>query len=266
MAKRTNKKGKGKARTRSRTVKLCEYEIDGEFGERMVMKCKKCPGSHDLAKGCLGPIITAFSGEYDIERINMAHYVEREFHGETITLLKKIARLSEEIENLSLRSPTKEYTSKKIGNEEEMAVCSKCTLLPRRLFPNMQKRLIKDLSEFHIYLKKMTSKIPRFKNKRKICGRCISDTTEDMNYIYNKYENIVGFIINHSTTGGNMAIPNWDNSNNGVLNQYLTPLMGYQQNLGVENVSLTQTCNVCMYPLRGTESNCPNCSTRLAWR
>jgi len=130
----------------------------------------------------------------------------------------------------------------------------------------MQNILVRNISEFHYYFKGMAEKIPRFKKKRKICGKCIDETREDLNYIYNKYENIMGFIINHSSVFGEFGALEWNSAGNQILNQYLTPLMGYQQDMGAESALITQTCNVCMYPLRGNETVCPNCSTRLVYR
>ncbi len=261
-----NKSGGG-MQTRKKGSKkippICEYQVTGQQGSTMVLKCKRCPGPHKIEQKCLGPLLAAFSKEYDIDTVKMSHFIEKEYHGISIELLRKISQLADEIEDLSLREPTEEYSAYKGKNDPKKTVCQRCTLYPRKFFTKLRVLLIKDISKFYALNKKIVGKLPLFKKKTSFCHRCIHDTTEDLNYIFDKYEKIVGFVLSNSPMTGKLDSSPWAGQNMGALNSYLSPLLNYQKNIRSYGGQFPRICQVCMYPLKGHERNCPNCSTKI---
>ncbi|MDP7266214.1 MAG: hypothetical protein QGH39_11725, partial [Candidatus Thermoplasmatota archaeon] len=229
------------------------------------LKCKSCIGPHTPEGDCLGPLLSAFSKEYNTKKITVSHYIEKQYYGSSITLLGKITALSNEIENLSLRDPVKEYFGPKAEKDRRRIACTKCGLNPSKLYPKMNILVMRDIVRFHELLRNIGVKIPGFKKKTKYCGRCLSATAEDVNYIFDEYEKLAGFVAgnafnvvlhgNRSNYPGGFAPQ--------VLDQYLSTLMGYQQTApGFQTGRSAERCRTCGYPLLNGQQACNNCGTR----
>ena len=248
---------------------VCEYAMGVDDDEEtMTLECKSCPGPHAVEDRCLGPLISAFSKEYDTKKITMSHYIEKQYYGASVKLLGKITNLGNELENLSLRDPVKEYFGRKVEKDRRSVACTKCTLNPGKLFPRMHNIVMKSLPHFYETLRTIVNKVPAFKKKTRSCGTCLNATAEDLNHIFDEYEKIVGFIASsafHVMLQGNKGLyPGMPSPQ--IMDQYLSSLMGYYQGVPGQHPGMggDVICKVCMYPLKGTESSCPNCGTRLA--
>lgn len=260
------KKGRGKIK---KMPAVCEYTMGvDDDDDTMTLECKSCSGPHAIEDKCLGPLISAFSKEYDTKKITMSHYIEKQYYGTSVTLLSKITYLGNELENLSLRDPVKEYFSRKAEKDRRSIACGKCGLNPSKLFSKMHIIVMKSLPHFYEILKTVANKIPAFKKKTRSCGTCLNATAEDLNHIFDEYEKIVGFIsinaFNVMLQGNRGLYPGMPSPQ--ILEQYLSSLMGHYQGVPGTHPGMggDVICKVCMYPLKGTESNCPNCGTRLA--
>ncbi len=273
-SKKTTRKAKaasaGKKNKSHKMPPICEYTMGSdEEVITMSLECKGCPGPHMPEGKCLGPLLAAFLKEYNVRKINVSHYIEKQYYGTAITIISKITNLSNEVENLSLRNPVKEYFGRKGVKEGRRVPCLKCAVHPGRLFRKMRLLAIKDIQRFYNTLKSTANKIPQQKRKTKFCERCLHATTEDLNYIFDEYEKIAGFIANHAYNvmlqGNRSPYSFWSAPQ--VMEQYLSPLMGYQQGMaGMHNTGMNgRMCTVCMCPLGGNEKSCPKCGTKLSW-
>ena len=244
---------------------VCEYDVGMDEDEAtMKLKCKACPGPHSVEGPCLSSLLSAFSKEYNIRKITLSHYIEKQYYGHSITLLGKITALAGEMENLSLRDPVKEYFWRKAEKDRKRIACTKCPLNPSGLFTKMHSFLMKDMGRFYSYLKAAAAKIPGFKRKTKHCNKCLQATTEDLNLTFDEYEKLAGFIAANAygrMLSGNKNQFSWMLSPQ-MMEQYLSPLLGYAQNFPAANTGASY-CAVCRYPLRGKETACPNCRARI---
>ena len=261
--KASRKSPKGK---KHRIPATCEYTMGtDEDVATMTLKCKGCPGPHTPEGDCLGPLLSSFSKEYNTKKITVSHYVEKQYYGTSITLLGKITVLANEIENLSLRDPVKEYFGPKGEKERRRIACSKCVLNPGKLYPKMHHLVMRDVVRFHELLRNIANKIPGFKKKTKYCGNCLNATAEDLNYIFDEYEKLAGFVASNAF---NVALQGNRSQYPGgfapqVLDQYLSTLMGFQQPAsGFQRGKGAAQCRACGFPLQNGQQTCTNCGKR----
>jgi len=260
--KASRKRSKGKQK---RIPAACEYSMGtDEDVATMTLKCKGCPGPHTPEGDCLGPLLSAFLKEYNTRKITVSHYIEKQYYGASITLLGKITGLANEIENLSLRDPVKEYFGPKAEKDRRRIACSKCGINPGKLYPKMHLLVMRDIVRFHEMLRNIAGKIPGFKKKTKHCGRCLNATAEDLNYIFDEYEKLAGFVASNAFNvvlqGNRSLYP--EGVPPQLFDQYLSSLMGFQQTApGFQAGGGNGRCRTCGYPIKGGQQTCSNCGT-----
>ena len=261
--KASRKKSQG---NQNRIPASCEYTMgNDEDNATMALKCKGCTGPHTPEEDCIGPLLSAFSKEYNTKKITVSHYIEKQYYGASISLLGRITGLSNEIENLSLRDPVKEYFGPKAEKERRRIACSKCVLNPAKLYPKMHLLVMRDIVRFHEFLRNVAGKIPGFKKKTKYCGRCLNASAEDLNYIFDEYEKLAGFVANNAFNvglqGNRSLYP--EGFAPQVLDQYISSLMGFQQAAPAIQAGIgNRQCRTCGYPIKRGQQTCSNCGTR----
>ena len=261
-AKRGKRKGGGISGGKGNKIPAtCDYALGMDEDEAtMKLKCKSCPGPHAIEGECLSPLLSGFAREYNVRKITVSHYVEKQYYGHSITLLGKITGLAGEMENLALRDPIKEYFGRKAQKERKRIACTRCPLDPGKLFSKMQGLVMMDVVRFYDYLKAAARKIPGFKKRTKQCSRCLEATTEDLHLAFDEYEKLAGFISANAygiMLRGNRDRFSWMLSP-GMMEQYLSPLAGFKPNYPPTKATVKQ-CPFCQYTLIGNEAICPHC-------
>ena len=82
---------------------VCPYTVDYEGKEPTLRtNCINCPyGKHDLTlKRCMEGMINAYSREFNVKSIVLGHYIETQYFGLSIDLVKQLSYFANELDNL----------------------------------------------------------------------------------------------------------------------------------------------------------------------
>ncbi|MEW6070143.1 MAG: type II/IV secretion system ATPase subunit [Candidatus Thermoplasmatota archaeon] len=106
---------------------------------KLIIKCKECSyytdNNAELGSNCIKCILQQLSEKHNIERIVLAHYIEREYFGASVKVLKSLATLKSELYRFSLCSKS----TKK---------CTKCYFNPQKFFSFLAELLNEDFHKF----------------------------------------------------------------------------------------------------------------------
>ncbi len=109
----------------------CGYEIrEGGDKRELVVKCRECEKDFSISE-CTPGIILAMQKEYKISSIILSDYVERQYVGRSLEMLKTFSDLCEELDR---------YTTR----DEKKQECKGCNIAPKRIFPILKKTLLRD--------------------------------------------------------------------------------------------------------------------------
>lgn len=207
----------------------CPYEITSEGTlVKMHVRCKECPinVSNLEYELCYQGILKAMQEEYNIDLLTLSHYVERQYAGEAIEILRKITQFTQELDQLAMRLPppleaerdqrlaraktvrTKESfpgtppssadSEKQLEEATEAPMyskaskrlnCPKCAFNPQNLFSRLKNAIIKDFGSFYTELSSKVNVLGGA-NPPDLCYPCLAITVEDLGYMYNQIEAI----------------------------------------------------------------------------
>jgi len=181
--------------------RACEYEVGYEARElKMVAKCKECGGRSTLKEGyCLSGIINSFSKESGVDTIILSHFIETQYNNKAIELIRMMTSLAGELTQLANRDPTQGMDDG-MGNPipvspEQRRACEQCRFNPAFLYPSLRDAFVMDIEEFYRRLNDVVMDVGNSAGSVGICGNCISTTLGDLNYIYDKFEELVRYIV-----------------------------------------------------------------------
>jgi hypothetical protein len=145
----------------------------------MVFNCKECRGAHSLGENiCLKGIVEGFSQEYNVDTITLSHYIESQYFGDSVELIRHIIKFGNEMDNLSMRDPIAEYFG----------------ALPSRDRKKL-KTFSQDIIAFDTLFTNTLDLFERSEPGSEQCAKCTSTTVEDLSYVCDIYEKIGRFIL-----------------------------------------------------------------------
>ncbi|MGM0509670.1 MAG: hypothetical protein ACQESD_00885 [Thermoplasmatota archaeon] len=143
-------------------IVTCDHKIRQEEGERkLVINCKECDGGFSL-DNCLPGILLALKKEYQIDSIIISDYIERQYGGEDIELLKNMAELINRLERWTSRSGSKKQ-------------CSKCPIHPPEMYSDIRDSLLRDPGSAYTSLLRYSKELM----KKSGCPDCRRSTKEE---------------------------------------------------------------------------------------
>lgn len=193
-------KSKGKTTDVEEEDFTCKWNVEHEYREiRIVTDCKDCGGQGDLGNAsCMKGVLDAVSNESNADVVILSHYVERQYFGYSLELLKRMAQVMQELDQLAIRAPYKEYFLKNdkltsSQKNQQKSACEKCALNPQKLFPNLKRTFTTDVVKFHESFLDFAKKLE--KGPTPNCGPCLKTTNSDFLYLFNKMEDLRAFIF-----------------------------------------------------------------------
>ncbi|MCX8173629.1 MAG: hypothetical protein N3F63_03350 [Thermoplasmata archaeon] len=181
---------------------MCEYDVVQEGRLiKMVTRCKECGGAGGLDnQACLTGVLKALTEEENVDILTLAHFVERQYFGDAMVLLKKIVQVGSTLDQLSVRPPALlapqpgEDASKAEARRKRGVNCPRCAYNPQILFPMLKSKLYRDIGEFYAEFGMKVSALERA-TPTEGCAPCIETTIGDFVYLHNQLEDLRTYIL-----------------------------------------------------------------------
>lgn len=179
---------------------ICPHYMEYEGKEPMIIAdCKQCSyGKHDLTlKRCMEGMINAYSREYNVSGVQLNHYVETQYYGLSLDLIKQLVEFSNELEKMAMRDPVAQYfKSGPISDSQRKKYpCHRCPINPMRNFSDLRYYFTSDMSKFYSVLKTIIKRARDEKDRGKQCKECVATTIDDLNYIMDMWLQVSEQII-----------------------------------------------------------------------
>jgi dimeric dUTPase (all-alpha-NTP-PPase superfamily) len=178
----------------------CKWNVAHEYREiRIIADCKACGGEGNLNESnCMRGILDAVSSESNADVVILSHYIETQYFGYSLELLKRMAQVMKELSQMTMRDPYNEYFQKNDDlttsqKNQQKSTCEKCKRNPQELFPELKKIFTTDIHEFYKHLFKSAKKLS--KGPTSYCKPCLKTTESDFVYMFNKLEDLRAFIF-----------------------------------------------------------------------
>ena len=178
---------KKKAKKGDDTPKIevdCKYEIVYEDeAPKMIFNCKECEGPHNLGmKVCMQNVLQSYSKELIVENVGLSYYIDQEYFGSSMQILKLTREILNDLESFSSRNPYNDYFHSKSKN-----VCDGCELQPQTIYKRYSETILKGISIFYNdysnYVKTLSTKSYRTKE----CQKCRDRTIDEFYVILNRF-------------------------------------------------------------------------------
>jgi type IV secretory pathway ATPase VirB11/archaellum biosynthesis ATPase len=148
------------------------------LNNKLIIKCKECTrysyNNTELGNTCVKCILYQLAKQPNVERIVLAHYMEREYFGASVATLKALANLKSELHKFSLS-----------GNSAKE--CSKCYFNPQKFFSFIAELLNEDFSKFWNFV---VSNLKLDSSCREVCIPCRLNTLKNLEYVAKKFAEI----------------------------------------------------------------------------
>ncbi|MFO7991815.1 MAG: hypothetical protein R6U61_05930 [Thermoplasmata archaeon] len=144
----------------------CNYVVKKENRSReLVINCKDCSDDFELEE-CIGGIILAMEGEYNIDMLILSDYLEKQYSKEVIDVLKDVRDISEELESLASRRMNKKK-------------CSDCGINPGKMYSEMRSVLVNSPGDIYATFSEYSKMLMR----KEGCNRCRKASKEELTLI-----------------------------------------------------------------------------------
>lgn len=141
----------------------CDYEIRQESNTRMmVINCRDCEEIFS-PETCSKGIMLSLEKEYNVSSIVISDYVETQYTGKLLELMKSIVELSNELKRLSSRD---------VDGKD----CKGCELNPAVMYPRLRHTLINDTGKSCEYI----VTVARAVMKKTGCVSCRRSAKEEL--------------------------------------------------------------------------------------
>ncbi len=176
---------------------FCNHSVETTMVEmRLVFDCKECVLEANLKQNmCMSGVLKALNDSLNADTVILSDYAELRYTGSAMKMLKTLVRLSNELENLSLRNPPKEYFAnlKSQGaREKRAAACNACNSNPQIIFPNLKKLLLEDIEKFYLRFGATSRQVQGV--RKPDCQPCKKMTEESLVYMFNLLEEFRAFL------------------------------------------------------------------------
>lgn len=106
----------------------CKSETIQEGDSRiLIIDCRECDMDFVLEE-CLSGIVLSLEGEYNVDKVILSDYIERQYSRDSLLLLKGLKELSEELNR---------FSSRKTDGKD----CDGCPLKPAKMYPELKETL-----------------------------------------------------------------------------------------------------------------------------
>lgn len=171
----------------------CKCEMRHEGAElRLVADCRACKeGSGDLDDpACFLSILSAWGEGVAPDSIVLAGTIEAQYSGCAKEVFTRLASLMAELERVSRRQTAGEKASKEEGKR-----CAKCSMAPAKVFGDLSGKFGPDMKEFYMSLRERAVKVSDASFNDHTCNKCLTATKDDMGFIWDRFENVLRYII-----------------------------------------------------------------------
>ena len=191
-----------KAGEKSESLERCEckYTLQSEADlMRLVFECRETAGPANLnEKSCRANVLSALALEPGIDGIVLADYVEAQYGGAAIELLRGMATLGQELGRLSIRDPIQHYFSSKelpaVSLGRQKAMCQACPHNPTLVFPTLEKMLVASPVRYYTEFAKIAKALDK-PDRPDTCNPCLAATRADLVYAFGEAEKIRAKIL-----------------------------------------------------------------------
>ena len=176
---------------------FCNHTIETSLVEmRLVFDCKECQLEANLKnKQCLKGVLSALAENYNSDNVVLSDYAELRYSGPSMKMLRTLIDISDEIDNLSLRNPPREYFGNLKGQsakDKRRAVCNSCKANRQVIFPRLKKMVLDDIEVFYDEFLNVSKAVKRTKAPE--CQACVKTTEEALVYVFNLTEDFRAFL------------------------------------------------------------------------
>ncbi len=187
---------KNKKKKNGSSPRTCDYYVEWEGKkQKMVINCKDCDLNYSIANSaCFSGIMKILSETYMIDYLNMSHYLDTMYFGDSVDLIKKMKDFSTKIQNFSVRKPQAQFKHYHPKFKKKIP-CITCQIHPKRVFPKLDKAFMTDMDSFYNRMKKTMGDVHSFQSKAEFCNTCRYTTMENLNEVFSKFDDLVRFIL-----------------------------------------------------------------------
>lgn len=147
----------------------CNFSINDVGGNRkLFIDCKECSDDFSIER-CLPGIILALEENYNIDTVVLSDFIEIQYSGENLELLKELKGISEEFDRLS---------SRKTDGED----CKNCEIYPDTMYTTLKKSLLTEHENFYQLLLARTSDVMKIDG----CNDCRKSAKEELSVLGQK--------------------------------------------------------------------------------
>lgn len=186
-------RGTGEA-LRDATYDPCEYKVEyDEHHVTMTVDCKHCNGPSNLRDPrCLNGVIDQLSGEFNVDTLVLGDYIETQYYGPAMKVLRALVRMASELERLSLRYYPMQALNKaqRLQTRRKRSTpCGSCPFDPEEVFGDLRQVLVSDPASFK---QALAGKITELEGASDAlaCPTCIKTTVDDLIYVMDLYKNL----------------------------------------------------------------------------
>lgn len=183
----------GKAKGESSGEPLCVYDIAYEGREsRFIARCRECGRKASLKEGvCLASAVGALSREFVPDTLVTSHYMETQYSGPAVELLRRMAKFSTDMDHLALRDPAQ---GAQAGQGER---CAACPHNPRAVYPALRQRFGADPVAFFddFTLRARALRGYAAANAGEPCPSCTGATESEFSLLLDNFEALVRFVM-----------------------------------------------------------------------
>lgn len=176
----------------------CRYELrQSERQCQIVARCSSCDGKGDLTeKRCFSGMLDALSQETNVNAVILSHYFERMYKDDGLEVLSRIVRIGSVLDQFASRNPLEHFQGEREKGRYG-GLCRKCDVNPQKLFSDLKNSLFSELKGFYKELGDRSKSLMSFlmSTDRTECRECVSKTSEDFVYVFNRLEEFRAFVM-----------------------------------------------------------------------
>ena len=122
---------------------------------------------------------------------NVEQELENATFGASVSLLRGVCELADEVDGLGARRPQDAPAASK----KQRAMCLVCPHNPSRVFPRLNTVLLEDVASFHGGFKASVGALMTFTPPNETCLNCASQSVSDFEVLYLRFEKFVRNVI-----------------------------------------------------------------------
>lgn len=175
----------------------CNYAVETSAVEmKLVFDCKECLQDANLKNNeCMKGVLRALTDNFNADSVILSDYVELRYAGASTEMLRRLVKLLNEIENLAMRNPPKEYFGGVKGQgarDKRRGICQSCKSNPQNIFPGLRKQLLRDIEDAYMGMAAASRQAGELTTPE--CRPCIDTTEKAMVHLFGLMEDFRSFL------------------------------------------------------------------------